>query len=224
MPGGRLRVLEIGLRPIPRFICSRSGNNGEVHGGIMTLPLRAGVGWTRFVLRAGVDLAGCAGKAGGKVVAAATGAVSRSGDEPAAYAYDAPPAPAFVEPAEPTRVIEVPAERAPVIEEPAAPVTPPVEEPAEPAHVSEEPELVSELAEPGAEDGAGASITIAEPWPGYDQMQAKQVISRLAAATPAELAAIQLYESSNRDRQTVRAAAQRSLKTKTGRGSPDREE
>ncbi len=201
----------------------------------MTLPLRAGVGWTRFVLRAGVDLAGCAVKAGGKVVAAGTGAVSRSGDEPAAYAYDAPPPPAFVEPAAPAPVIvrarpepapvsEESAEPAPVIEVPAAPVTPPVQEPAEPAHVSEEPELVSELAEPGAEDGAGASIRVAEPWPGYDQMQAKQVISRLTAATPAELAAIQLYEGSNRDRQTVRAAVQRSLKTKTGRGSPDREE
>lgn len=78
-----------------------------------------------------------------------------------------------------------------------------------------------EVAEPGAEDGAGASIHIAEPWPGYSAMTAKDVIARLVASTPAELAAVELYESTNRDRQTVRAAAERHLKAKTGRGSPD---
>jgi hypothetical protein len=52
-------------------------------------------------------------------------------------------------------------------------------------------------------------------------MTAKQVIERLTDATAAELAAVQLYESINRDRQTVRAAAERNLKSKTGRGSPD---
>jgi hypothetical protein len=93
--------------------------------------------------------------------------------------------------------------------------------PEEPVHVSEEPELVQEVAEPGAEDGAGASVTIDEPWPGYARMTAKQVIERLTDATAAELAAVQLYESINRDRQTVRAAAERNLKSKTRRGSPD---
>jgi hypothetical protein len=81
--------------------------------------------------------------------------------------------------------------------------------------------LVREVAEPGAEDGAGAAVTVDEPWPGYARMNAKDVIERLAHATPAELAAVQLYESLNRDRQTVRAAAERNLKIKTGRGSPD---
>jgi hypothetical protein len=101
---------------------------------------------------------------------------------------------------------------------------PPPTEAAEPAHVSEEPELVSELAEPGAEDGAGASVAIAEPWPGYRKMTADEVISKVDDATPAELAAIELFESSNRDRQSVRAAVQFSLKRKTGRGSPERQE
>ena len=64
-------------------------------------------------------------------------------------------------------------------------------------------------------------MTVGEPWPGYARMTAKQVIGRLADATAAELAAVQLYESINRDRQTVRAAAERNLKLKTGRGSPD---
>ncbi len=232
----------------------------------MTLPLRAGVGWTRFVLRAGIDVAGCAVKAGGKLVGAAAHAAGgagaatadRPGDrfdapagEPAVVREpapaspsdltpdvdQAPPAvpqpPAFAVNAEPARTFDEAAETTGGFDEAAettggfdeqAERADEFEEAAEPAHVSEEPELVSEVAEPGAEDGAGPSIRIAEPWPGYDQMQAKHVISRLAAATPAELAAIQLYESSNRDRQTVRAAVQRSLKTKTGRGSPDREE
>ena len=93
-----------------------------------------------------------------------------------------------------------------------------------PPHVSEEPELIEEIAEPGAEDGAGASIEIAEPWPGYRGLTAADVIARIDDATPAELAGIELYESAHRNRQTVLAAAQRSLKTKTGRGSPDRRE
>ena len=79
--------------------------------------------------------------------------------------------------------------------------------------------LVREEAEPGAEDGAGAQIRIAEPWDGYRQMSAKDVIARLADATPAELAAVQLYETSNRHRQTVLTAVGRALKTKTGRGA-----
>ncbi|MGN6168193.1 MAG: hypothetical protein ACTHQQ_08485 [Solirubrobacteraceae bacterium] len=106
---------------------------------------------------------------------------------------------------------------------PPAPESPPAAEPQppEPVHVSEEPELVEEVAEPGAEDGAGAAVTVDEPWPGYARMTAKQVIERLAQASPAELAAVQLYESAHRNRQTVRAAAERNLKSKTGRGSPN---
>ncbi len=209
-------------------------------GGIITLPLRASVGWTRLLLRAGVEVAGCAVKAGGRVAAAATDLVGGAGDG-LSSARPAPtvdgtasdggpvrepaPPPPFDQPA-PVPAFDQPAPAPPALDQPAepAPAPPAFDQPAEPVHVSEEPELVSESAEPGAEDGAGASVTIAEPWSGYDQMQATQVIARLASATPAELAAVQLYESSNRDRQTVRAAVQRSLKTKTGRGSPERKE
>jgi hypothetical protein len=193
-------------------------------GGIITLPLRAGVGWTRLVLRAGVDLAGCAVRLGGKVAAAATDALGRTdaaGRTGDAAAPEQQPAPASAPDLTPLADLAHPAAQAPPPPVFDAPPLRGLDEPAEPAHVSAEPELVSEVAEPGAEDGAGASVAIAEPWPGYDRMQAKQVISRLAGATSAELAAVELYESSKRDRQTVRAAAQRSLKTKTGRGSPD---
>jgi hypothetical protein len=94
--------------------------------------------------------------------------------------------------------------------------TPPVVP--EPAHVSEEPELVREEAEIGAEDGAGASITINPPWEGYDRLGARDVIARLSGADAAVLAAVQLYESSNRSRQTVLVAVQRQLKAANGSG------
>lgn len=86
---------------------------------------------------------------------------------------------------------------------------------AEPVHVSEEPVLVEEFAEPGAEQGAGAEVHVDQPWDGYEQMNAKQIIGRLAEADPSELAAVQLYEGANRHRQTVMNAVQRELRTKT---------
>ncbi len=94
-------------------------------------------------------------------------------------------------------------------------------ETAEPAHVSEEAELVEEFAEPGAEEGAGVEVRIDEPWPGYAQMNAQEVIARVNGASAAELAAVQLYENSNRRRQTVISAVQRQLRTINGGGSPE---
>jgi hypothetical protein len=211
--------------------------------GIITLPLRVSLGSARVLLRT----AGCAAKLGGRGAAAAVQTAARVSDtvtwgrpapsfeptadfEPAADFERAP------EPAEPPVVSdpreapehsvngdlsESPRTQAPPVPDIAPPPEPEPPPPPEPQHVSEEPELVQEVAEPGAEDGAGAAVTVDEPWPGYARMTAKQVIERLADATPAELAAIQLYESLNRDRQTVRAAAERNLKLKSGRGSPN---
>jgi hypothetical protein len=85
-----------------------------------------------------------------------------------------------------------------------------------PAHVSSEPELVEEIADPGAEEGAGAEVTVAEPWPGYGKMTAPDVIDRLAAAGSAELAAVALYEDHHRRRATVLAAVRRQLAHSTG--------
>jgi hypothetical protein len=99
----------------------------------------------------------------------------------------------------------------PAPEEPPPPVP-------EPVHVSEEPELVREEAEIGAEEGAGASITIDPPWEGYDRLGARDVIARLSGADAAVLAAVQLYESSHRSRQTVLVTVQRQLKAANGSG------
>jgi hypothetical protein len=90
-------------------------------------------------------------------------------------------------------------------------------------HVSEQAELVEERAEPGAEEGAGAEIHVDEPWEGYAEMNAKQVIARLAAATPAELAAVQLYETSSRRRQTILNAVKRELRSPNGGSSPSQQ-
>jgi hypothetical protein len=102
---------------------------------------------------------------------------------------------------------------------PRAPEPQPVAPVEEPTHVSEEPELVEEFAEPGAEDGAGAELHIREPWDGYRQMNAREVTARVSRASAAELAAIQLYESSNQGRQTILAAVARQMRVGNGSGS-----
>lgn len=185
-------------------------------GGIITLPLRAGFGGARLLLRTTASAVGCAAKLGERVSDSIAWGQPAPTLEPAPGPEPGPP------PAPPAAPIAPDSSNGavtePLVVQPPPPPSPP---PAPPPHVSEEPELVREVAEPGAEDGAGASIHVAEPWPGYSAMTAKDVIARLADATPAELAAVELYEGINRDRQTVRAAAERYLKTKTGRGSPD---
>jgi hypothetical protein len=81
-----------------------------------------------------------------------------------------------------------------------------------PDHVDEEPVLVAETAEEGAEDGAGAELSVDPPWEGYDQMAAADIRDRLAAATAAEAAAVQLYESTRKSRRSVLDAADRALR------------
>lgn len=106
----------------------------------------------------------------------------------------------------------VAAERpAPAASEPPEPV-PPAPGPQQPSHVDEAATVIDEVAEPGAEDGAGAEIRIAEPWEGYAQLKAADVVAGLADRDPAELAAVELYELAHRKRRTVVAAAQRELR------------
>jgi hypothetical protein len=81
-----------------------------------------------------------------------------------------------------------------------------------PDHVDEEPVLVAEVAEEGAEEGAGAELSVDPPWDGYDEMTAADIRDRLAAATPAEAAAVELYEASAKGRSSVLDAAERALR------------
>jgi hypothetical protein len=85
--------------------------------------------------------------------------------------------------------------------------------------VDDEPELVGELAEPGAEEGAGPEIAVEEPWEGYREMKSDEVIARIDDASAAELAVVELYEQAHKDRQSVVAAAERRHKAITGQGA-----
>jgi hypothetical protein len=58
-------------------------------------------------------------------------------------------------------------------------------------------------------------VSVAEPWKGYDQLAAQDLIERLSVASAAELAAVELYESGNRRRKTVLAAAELHLRDKS---------
>ena len=81
-----------------------------------------------------------------------------------------------------------------------------------PDHVDEEPVLVAEAAEEGAQEGAGPELHVDPPWQGYDQMTAADIRDRLATATAAEAAAVELYESTRKGRRSVLDAAERALR------------
>ena len=102
----------------------------------------------------------------------------------------------------------------PVDVEPPAPADSPPAVPDEliPDHVEEEVVLVAEVAEEGAEEGAGPELHIDEPWDGYDEMTAPQISDRLAAATAEVAAAVELYEATRKSRRTVLEAAERALR------------
>lgn len=83
------------------------------------------------------------------------------------------------------------------------------------AHVSAEPQFVEAFAEPGAEEGAGASVRVQEPWKGYGNMTASEIIARLDGATREELADVALYEGLHRRRRTVVTRARQQLQRAT---------
>ncbi|HLY47587.1 MAG TPA: hypothetical protein VKR21_00190 [Solirubrobacteraceae bacterium] len=206
-------------------------------GELILLPLRVGVRATRLWLRVAEETAAVAASATGRVIGLAAsrgseghstaGWPSQTRDDVAAERPPQSPrgngSASSQEASVGTIEREAPATRDRWVAPP--PPAPPLGArhvpPPEPVHVSDEPELVEEVAEPGAEDGAGAQIRIDEPWDGYGQMNAKQIIARLNAATPAALAAVQLYESSHRRRQTILNAVQRELRSPNGNSSPN---
>lgn len=128
----------------------------------------------------------------------------RSGNGRARAAAKSTPAPA---PETPVPTAE------PVVEHPVADPVPDAPVVAEPSHVSEEPELVAEAAEAGAEEGAGAEVAVEEPWPGYDQMTAPHIEDRLVTEGPETAAAVSLYEASRKGRASILEAASRTMIT-----------
>jgi hypothetical protein len=78
-------------------------------------------------------------------------------------------------------------------------------------HVDAEAELVAEFADPGAEEGAGPELRVEPPWEDYAGQSAEEITQRLAQATDAELAVVELYERQHRGRPTVLQEAEREL-------------
>ena len=71
---------------------------------------------------------------------------------------------------------------------------------------------MAEVAEEGAEEGAGAEVHVDAPWPGYDSSKAAEIVARLHTETPAVAAAVSLYEASRKGRRSVLEAASRALR------------
>ena len=88
-----------------------------------------------------------------------------------------------------------------------------------PSHITQEPVLAAESADPRAVDGAGAQLHIREPWDGYADMTAPHIEARLRVASAEELAVAQLFEQTNRRRRSVLAAVERELSRGAGRPS-----
>ncbi|MGH2856409.1 MAG: hypothetical protein ACRDMJ_02865 [Solirubrobacteraceae bacterium] len=170
-------------------------------------------------LRLGVRVAGAAV---GETVVLTARAVGLLADRVAPRQSTAPARAAA--PAAPKDAAAPAASAVPVVPPPPAPVADelpvPVPPPDAPSHVSAEPELVREEADPGAEDGAGAQLRVAEPWAGYHLMKARDVIDHLVSASPEELATIELYELSHRRRRTVVAAADSALRRRSRSRTP----
>jgi light-harvesting protein B-800-850 alpha chain len=201
---------------------------------ILSLYLRAGTGIARLAFtltERAVMLAGSAIGLSGRDGAPAPRAEPRTDQSEAAP--EAQAAAAEAQPAAPGAQGAAADPAAPQAETPdlAAPPSPTVDEvveydaepatPLDPAEevvktVDDEPELVDALAEPGAEDGAGAAVEVDEPWKDYGGMNADAVIARLREASAAELALVELYERSHRRRQTVLSAAERRHKELSG--------
>jgi hypothetical protein len=102
----------------------------------------------------------------------------------------------------------------PVDAAPSAPADSPPAVPDElvPDHVDEEVVLVAEVAEEGAEDGAGPELHVDPPWAGYDEMTAPEIRDLLTGGDPVLAAAVDLYETTHKSRRTVLEAAERALK------------
>jgi hypothetical protein len=166
-----------------------------------TLPVKLGVSATKLA----VDAAG-----------AALGLVRR--DDQTSEPPWARPNPDSSAPAQPrAQTVAAPPEPVvrtggPTIDYDAEPRTPIDRESQLAKTIEDEDELVAESADPGAEDGPGATIEVDAPWDGYAVMHADAIIARIDGAAEAELAVLELYERAHKSRQTVLAAAEQRLK------------
>jgi hypothetical protein len=184
---------------------------------LLTLPFRLGFGAARTALDISVKTLGVSAKLAGTAVE-----ILRPHDQ---SSEPSPPERSTDEAPEERREVKAPRPRPPApprvnghSASPAAPPAPPTSLTHDQEVVKtleDEDELVAEFAEPGAEDGAGAQLDVAEPWEGYARMNAADVVSRIDQADPAELALLELYEQAHKKRRTVLTAATRRLRVLT---------
>jgi hypothetical protein len=167
--------------------------------GVVGRAIALGLSATEWLINAAIPRSDGAARAPHRAEAfsSAAAAPPPSGDQPAPAATPRPTSMAPVPPAAP---------EAPTVAAAPAPT---------PAHVSRDARHVEAFADPGAEDGPGASVRVEEPWRGYGPMTANDIIVRLTTASSEELAAVALYERAHRDRRTVLAAAERELRRAT---------
>ena len=168
---------------------------------LLTLPVRVGLRGAQL----GLQITAAVTDRALGVVGAVADATSRAGDSGPELDLDGQPFGGMPAPA-PDPVPPPP------VRDPAPPATPPVPEPLPAPHLSTEADLVRSVAEPGAEDGAGATVHVEEPWPGYDKLRAADIVERISAADVAQLGAIELYERNGRRRRTVLDAVARALR------------
>jgi hypothetical protein len=71
-------------------------------------------------------------------------------------------------------------------------------------HVDSEPTIVESFGDP---DDVGSTITVDEPWPGYDRDSAGTIVARLRDADPATKGVVALYERTKKNRKSVLKAA-----------------
>jgi hypothetical protein len=70
-------------------------------------------------------------------------------------------------------------------------------------HVDTEAELVAESADLEATEPPGPQLHVDEPWAGYRRMKVAEIVARLDGQPPAVLGAVELYETTHRNRRGV---------------------
>ena len=70
-------------------------------------------------------------------------------------------------------------------------------------HVEAEVELVAESADVEATEPPGPQIHVDEPWEGYRRMKVSEITAQLEGQPAEVLAAVELYETTHRNRRTV---------------------
>jgi hypothetical protein len=170
---------------------------------LITLPLRMASSTTRFGVHVAFDAL-----AAGFIVT----------EQLVSLALPEPESPAAARSCWSVEVLAVPAEAPPAQAGAAEPAAEPAS--AEPDVAAESDVLVESFADAGAEDGAGATVEVDEPWEGYAHMNAHEVIHHLTGASAEEAAVVELYEHEHGKRKTVVAAAERRLRQPVVAGSP----